>query len=347
MFDSVKIQLYGREGEFADVHKRLSNCEGHVKEETGELQSYTGTIGGADGNNLFVRVTRACVTIGFSENRYNRKYTGNSLWKYAKGKNTVPFTRRDTADAIERISETLGVNIADANVSRLDAAVNVPLTHAPPEFFHLMGHSPRYKVRTIRHDGALAYAGAIEDGAQEDGAQIETLYYKTKRRELCLYDKGAKESLSEHVLRFELRYFEKISEQLHRKVNARNLWEADFRTLILQNLKNEYSKIKKANNMKHYNSIPFKTNGELKTVVSFRWLCEILGGAAGAEAWLLEKQKEYGISRAELKRMRDDVRELYEHENADGGDANALVQELDSAMAGAIAAVSEDNAAGN
>ena len=97
--------------------------------------------------------------------------------------------------------------------------------------------------------------------------------------------------------------------------------------------------------MKNYNNIPFKTQRELLNDVGLRSLVWNLGGAAAAESWLREKQKEYGFNRTELMRMIRRVRALYVHENADGD--NALVHELDSAMAGAIAAAREDNAAGN
>ncbi len=214
MFDTVNMYLPGRKGEFADVPKRLENCQARTNAVTGELQSYEGKIGG-----LNIRITRACLWIE------------KSLWKYAKGNNLTPFTRRETKDAIMQLSEALGVNIAEARVSRLDTAMNVILSRTPPEYFRLLGHSPCYKTRSFTRGGALEYTGSDVDSAQPEILNPGTLYFETKRRTLCLYDKKGQMHVEReeipaaydaaNVLRFELRYLKKISEQLRRPVFLR------------------------------------------------------------------------------------------------------------------------------
>jgi hypothetical protein len=238
------------------------------------------------------------------------------------------------ADTIERISDTLLVKIADAKISELEAGINIFLPRKPSLYLHVFGNSPRYEARMITHDGKVEYA---ING--EDTASPVTLYYIMQRRVLIFYDKLQEmrahgepipaEYENEFVLRYETRYKNRTTEQFRRPVFLRNLADTDFNNVIINNLKQEYQNIPKANDMKNFHYIPFRKPREFFRLGELTF-CELLGGVAGVEAWLRSRQREYNFSRGELKRMLDHVKDLYDdNENAKSG--NALAAELDSA----------------
>lgn len=119
-----------------------------------------------------------------------------SLPKLLFGTNQINFTRRDTANALLKLQELVGVDILDAKVQRIDVAHNILVDLPIETYFKILCDKEKMKRWTIGH---------------------ESLYFTNqgKRMELNFYNKTTQlrdtdqlilpEFVNKNLLRYELR----------------------------------------------------------------------------------------------------------------------------------------------
>jgi hypothetical protein len=137
-----------------------------------------------------------------------------SIAKLIHGENVSDLNRKGVAEGVQCLSEALHLNIGRAEVVRLDVAHTFDLP-AEPE----------------------VYIGELSSRAEMERASIgeNTLYFVSKGRALCLYDKRAEMrhrgqemppawADCQHLLRYELR----LSGSVARQIGARTLTTQDI-----------------------------------------------------------------------------------------------------------------------
>lgn len=198
------------------VAERLENTNTKKNTETGDFRIY-GCM-----ENYKVNVSFKGVHI-----------TG-SLSQYHYGNATDTLTRYTTQLAIERMSDRLQLNIADAYVTRMDVAANIPVSKPVPYYLTTYGDKPHFKRLKLTET---------------------SLRYDTQRRSLALYDKANELKIkkydvppslaNQNLLRYEMRLTKRIAAQMGRnaRVTAGDLFNERFYVDALQLWKNEYKTI--------------------------------------------------------------------------------------------------------
>ena len=88
--------------------------------------------------------------------------------KYLNGNNLERFTRKQTEEAIEKLSDSLKLPFENAKVNRIDLAENFILKRPVGEYMSLMGQATYFTKRPYSTNG---------------------LYYTNSRRSMIFYNK--------------------------------------------------------------------------------------------------------------------------------------------------------------
>lgn len=137
-----------------------------------------------------------------------------SLAKYHLGDNFQTLGRKSAQEAIERLSDNLGIDVKEAKVQRVDLAENLIMKHQHRAYYGLLGNCPRYK--------------RLE--------QPDSIYYRQGNNQSIFYNKvaeGKHRGLAlpkvwdnKQVLRYEYRFMKKPHEQLDMPVlTAQSLYD--------------------------------------------------------------------------------------------------------------------------
>lgn len=161
-----------------------------------------------------------------------------SLAKYYLPSNVFTLTRQTTAEAIEKMSDELHLNMKAAKVTRLDISTVIPTKRPPTDYYNGLGNKPRFtRLQATR----------------------ETLYYNQRLMQLVFYDKTQEAAAKGAVipdtlngcnlLRYELRFAKQPQKQLTAKepISGATLTEQDFYFSIIKRWKTEFDTIKKIN----------------------------------------------------------------------------------------------------
>ena len=174
-------------------------------------------------------------TLSVSVTKNRIKITG-SLCKFYLGDNFKSLTKGDTKRAIEKISDYLHLPINDAHVTRLDIAQNLIMKLPVDDYYKYLGEVQYYK-RLEQSNG---------------------LYYNNQLRQMVFYGKEYEQRVKKqhipelykyrNVLRFELRFLKRLSEQFKLpEITANLLYDEVFYSELVKRWKNEYLAIQKIN----------------------------------------------------------------------------------------------------
>ena len=212
MYDKVRLWLPRRRG-LPNIAPLLDAATEAVNRTTGEVR-VSGRLG-----NLRVEEKPSGVVVE------------GSLGKYLNGDNIRPLTRHGAAEAVEKLSDALGVDIGPARVLAVEFGRTYEMSRPPAEYLALLGRLPRMD-RIAAACGTLYYrAGSTTD--------------KT-RRELAFYDKGAEAGSAGNLLRYEMKFSGRLSQQLHAPgLTASTLTELPFYGYMAERYKKYYDMIEK------------------------------------------------------------------------------------------------------
>jgi len=236
MYDKVKLWI-PRIGATPDISLLLNNVKEQTDLNTGEVCIF-GSIG-----NLKV----CCYMGGYS--------IIGSLAKYLYGGNNIySLDRHSTAEAIEKLSDTIHVDLKEAKVTGLEFGTQFVMRKPPDEYFKKLGDMPKL----------LRYH-----------FEVGTLYYKSKGKmhpkTFCFYDKKADAAAKgmalpvgfdeANLLRYEMRLNGRLPQQLGvPEVIASTLSNREFYRMLVKKWQACYFSISKQKQV--------KTNimSEIKTV---------------------------------------------------------------------------------
>lgn len=235
MYDKLKIWA-ARTRATPDIGKFLDNAKDKIDHATGEIR----TFGSLDGLKVSV-FTGGISIIG-------------SLSKYLYSNNIYPLDRHSTAEAVEKLSDNLHLNISDAKVTGLEFGTQFVMRHKPEDYIRKLGEMPRL---------------------QRYHFEVGTLYYKPRGKQqpkvFVFYDKKADavakgmtlpDGLSDaNLLKYEMRFNQRLPQQLGvPEVTALTLSDKEFYRQMVRRYQDCYFSISKQNQV--------KTNimNEIKTV---------------------------------------------------------------------------------
>lgn len=158
-----------------------------------------------------------------------------SLAKYFLPSNLYTLSRQSTREAIEKLSDTIHIDVSNALIRRLDISTIIPTTFKPTDYYCYLGEKKWFRRVNYNKD---------------------TLYYSTAKRQIIFYDK-CKEAkakgaivppslIGSNLLRYELRFKQEIARQLKTSTpKAAMLFDAGNYYNLVQQWKNEFFSINK------------------------------------------------------------------------------------------------------
>ena len=257
--------------------------KGGYDKTTGEMWS-TGNVG-----NLKVSVGGGGVSIK------------GSVAAFLLPDNVITLDRKLVGEALEKMSDTLHIDVSKARPTRIDVSTSFLMRHNPKAYYSILG--------------GLNYFQRIT-------ATSNTVYYqrgKENRQTLAFYDKY-RECIDTHtglpkpykdtgnVLRYEYRINGRIAHQLNcREVQASTLADEDFFRLLVNEWAGQYFNINK--------SYSIGDMADIKTVSDARnFLCSYALNAVGAAATngLMDEMKRQGVfsDRKYYSRLKRTMKEL-------------------------------------
>lgn len=309
MFDSVNFRLTQAEVSGVDFLTETPCFLDDVGEHhfTGGQVVITGRVGG----------------LKVSLNTFQVKVSDGSLCKWYLGDNYQTMSRRDTKQAIEKLSDTLHLPMAKATIYRLDIAQNLILRY-PPEVY-------------MNHLGVLAHSTRLQNKG--------SLYYMRNGSTLCFYDKNReqhskRESVPElyegrNVLRYEQRYTKRLPKLLNvPEVTGALLYDEAFYIDLLNRWRDTYTAIQKINDIT-LNFQSMRTKKELSNM-GILALVEQVGGQNQMLEQITEAAKRGELSKKQAFDLRQAINAACKVKEGITRPSDAI-QELDKKVSEAVA----------
>ena len=263
-----------------------------------ETPCYLENVGGHIYGNGEIVITGNLNGLKITLNRYQMKIQDGSLCKWYLGDNFQTMGRGDTQKAIERLSDTLHVPVREATVTRLDIGRNFETRFPPEVYFNHLG-SLRNFIRLQEPNG---------------------IYYSQSCKRLCFYDKITEQKThkafipkqyeGKNMLRYELRYLERIAAKLHvKEVTAAMLYDEAFYIGIMNRWGEAYRAIQKINDASlNFQAMKSKSQLYKMGVLS---LAEQVGGLLQMIEQIKEFQKRGELSNKQAFDLRQAVNDAY------------------------------------
>ena len=291
---------------FLEVVPRL--LDNVVESRCNDVVSITGDL-----NGLKVTATGQRVRI-----------MGGSLCKFQFGNNCQTMGRRDTQQAIEKLSDSLTLPMDKANVTRVDVAQNFIMRNPVAVY--------------LNHLGVLRYADRLEEPSG--------LYYRLKGGRLCFYDKNRerrdkKEAIpdlfrGQSVLRYERRYTQRIVAKFRvAEVTGATLYKEGFYIKVLDAWRDDYQAIQTINDIN--TAVNFQTMTTIPELhkAGVLALVDKAGGQIAFLSQLKEAQQRGDIGKVQACRLRKEVEKACQETGGQTAQSEAI-EELDRKVAEAV-----------
>lgn len=159
-----------------------------------------------------------------------------SLPRYYFGDNIHLLSRKETGQAIEKLSDELGLNFEQAKVFRLDIGLNMVMNYPCSSYYGFIGDS-RYYKKAIYGNESIVFTSKIRSKLLYD--KIKEYNYKSLPVPSIFEGKN--------ILRYELRFTKRLKNQFHLKESLRagQLSDESFYMAAIDRLKEEYHNIEK------------------------------------------------------------------------------------------------------
>lgn len=160
-----------------------------------------------------------------------------SLPKLLYGNNVLPLTKKATGQALEKLADTLHLQLSDAKVTEIEFGANFLMKHPVLEYLSILGEMPRF-VRVKVTTNSIRY---------ERSGKTKVFAFYDKRAEIAAKGMSSPDDLG-NLLRYEMRLKGRLPYLLSLpEVKASTLIEADFCRQMNRIYQNEYFSIDKYN----------------------------------------------------------------------------------------------------
>lgn len=178
MLDNCNIRLYKPNIIDSVIRKELNQFT-----KNGVIY-YQGKI-----SNLFIKVNQDNLEIR------------NSIKKYINDKPNYDLTRLDLLTAIERLNNTLGVDVSESKLTKLEYGITIETEESPLNYIQKFGIGKNMKLTTY---GVNAKTYSITKKPTPN----------RKAKSLIIYDKGIESNMDSNLLRIELRVPKRVKSSL-------------------------------------------------------------------------------------------------------------------------------------
>lgn len=235
MYDKLKLWS-SRTRATPDVVKYLDNAKDQIDHATGEIITF-GSL-----NGLKVSIFTGGISII------------GSLSKYLYPNNIYPLDRYSTAEAVEKLSDSLHLKISDAKITGLEFGTQFVMKHKPEVYLKKLGNMPRLQ-RYHFESGTLYY--------KPQGKQQQKVFiFYDKKADAAVKGMTLPDGFNDlNLLKYEMRFNQRLAQQFCvPEVTASTLSEKEFYLHMVKRYQESYFSISKQNQL--------KTNvmSEIKTV---------------------------------------------------------------------------------
>jgi hypothetical protein len=279
MYDTVKLNIGSQ------IHEKVIDClTNRIERKSSKTQevSYFGNL-----ENMDVYILSNGITVN------------GSLGKFIKGNNIERLSRMDVKNAIEKLSDLLGLSINQASVWRLDFGSCFVMERPIREYLSFLGEANKFSCNKYGN-GNLQYINNVKAMVFYDKAEE----MRKKRQIIPLPFQGM------NILRYEIRFTRRLVTQFGEKIKAFRLFEEDFYNRILGKWKNEYFKICRLNKYK-LEELKISNGRELKNQLALMGLKGVGGVQDVIE--MLDCERAAGkLNRYKHRRLRHMVKSISE-----------------------------------
>lgn len=253
MYDKIKLFVQRNSGT-PDVSGYLDEAKEQTDIRTGEVNVF-GSLEGL----------KVCMYVG------GYSIIG-SLAKYMYQSNIYPLDRHTTAQAIEKLSDSLHLDLKEADVTGVEFGTQFLMKKPPQVYINKLGDMPRRK-RLLCAESTLYYTGT---GSQQRQRQKQVLCFYDKKADAAakglIMPQGFERS---NLLRYELRLNGRIPHQTGRHtVTASTLSDREFYRQLFTMWEDNYFSISKLNGVKQNVMNEIKSVKDAKDVLFARLLSQ-------------------------------------------------------------------------
>lgn len=253
MYDKIKLFVQRNSGT-PDVSGYLDEAKEQTDIRTGEVNVF-GSLEGL----------KVCMYVG------GYSIIG-SLAKYMYQSNIYPLDRHTTAQAIEKLSDSLHMDLKEADVTGVEFGTQFLMKKPPQVYINKLGDMPRRK-RLLCAESTLYYTGT---GSQQRQRQKQVLCFYDKKADAAakglIMPQGFERS---NLLRYELRLNGRIPHQTGRHtVTASTLSDREFYRQLFTMWEDNYFSISKLNGVKQNVMNEIKSVKDAKDVLFARLLSQ-------------------------------------------------------------------------
>lgn len=268
---------------FHSIPSRLDNARQSIDLTTGECNGF----GYLDG--LRVTIKESGISIKGSLSRF--------FYKDDNVGNLFTLDRHTTQQAIEKLSDRLGVDVGVAKVRALEFGTYFILRENVIKYLDLMGTFPRLE-RVHYHPETLYYR---HKGKQ----QSKTIILYDKLKDSIVKGYHLPDGFSEsNILKYELRLNGSLSKQIEwGEITAATLYDKDFYSKMIALYKGMFHKISKHRQMKQDSVKGIKSVGDAVEVLMARFILQSRTDIVGDYLEELKSQKAFE-DRANYSRLK-------------------------------------------
>ena len=253
MYDKIKLFVQRNSGT-TDISGYLDEAKEQTDIRTGEVNVF-GSLEGL----------KVCMYVG------GYSIIG-SLAKYMYQSNIYPLDRHTTAQAIEKLSDSLHLDLKEADVTGVEFGTQFLMKKPPQVYINKLGDMPRRK-RLLCAESTLYYTGT---GSQQRQRQKQVLCFYDKKADAAakglIMPQGFERS---NLLRYELRLNGRIPHQTGRHtVTASTLSDREFYRQLVTMWEDNYFSISKLNGVKQNVMNEIKSVKDAKDVLFARLLSQ-------------------------------------------------------------------------
>lgn len=253
MYDKIKLFVQRNSGT-PDISGYLDEAKEQTDIRTGEVNVF-GSLEGI----------KVCMYVG------GYSIIG-SLAKYMYQSNIYPLDRHTTAQAIEKLSDSLHMDLKEADVTGVEFGTQFLMKKPPQVYINKLGDMPRRK-RLLCAESTLYYTGT---GSQQRQRQKQVLCFYDKKADAAakglIMPQGFERS---NLLRYELRLNGRIPHQTGRHtVTASTLSDREFYRQLVTMWEDNYFSISKLNGVKQNVMNEIKSVKDAKDVLFARLLSQ-------------------------------------------------------------------------
>lgn len=253
MYDKIKLFVQRNSGT-PDISGYLDEAKEQTDIRTGEVNVF-GSLEGL----------KVCMYVG------GYSIIG-SLAKYMYQSNIYPIDRHTTAQAIEKLSDSLHLDLKEADVTGVEFGTQFLMKKPPQVYINKLGDMPRRK-RLLCAESTLYYTGT---GSQQRQRQKQVLCFYDKKADAAakglIMPQGFERS---NLLRYELRLNGRIPHQTGRHtVTASTLSDREFYRQLVTMWEDNYFSISKLNGVKQNVMNEIKSVKDAKDVLFARLLSQ-------------------------------------------------------------------------